>query len=142
MARVTRPAVLAVAAIATAGALAGCGSSASSGSGAAPTGSASASPAADLTGTVTVLAAASLTEAFTTLGEQFKQAHPGVTLRLSFGASSDLAQQITSGANADVFASASAKNMQQVVDAGRPRRRPTSSATCWRSRCRRTTRAT
>ena len=36
----------------------------------------------------------------------------------SFAASSALAQQINSGAPADVFASASKTNMQQVVDAG------------------------
>ena len=36
----------------------------------------------------------------------------------SFAASSALAEQINSGAPADVFASASTKNMQQVVDKG------------------------
>jgi molybdate transport system substrate-binding protein len=69
-------------------------------------------------GSVTVLAAASLTEAFGTLAKQFQAAHPGVTVRLSFGASSALAQQITAGAPADVFASAAVKNMQQVIAAG------------------------
>jgi molybdate transport system substrate-binding protein len=91
---------------------AGCGSSASKSGAPAP---ASASPA--VTGTVTVLAAASLTEAFTTLAEQFEAAHPGTHVKLSFGASSALAQQITQGAPADVFASAAPKNMKQVVDA-------------------------
>ena len=105
MPRVLRPAVLALAAAA---ALAACGSSASGG----------ASSSTTVSGSVTVLAAASLTEAFTTLGEEFEKAHPGTTVRLSFGASSDLAQQITSGAEVDVFASASAKNMQQVITAG------------------------
>jgi molybdate transport system substrate-binding protein len=71
-----------------------------------------------VTGTVTVLAAASLQEAFTTLGKQFEAAHPGTTVRFSFGASSDLAAQINQGAPADVFASASPKNMQQVVTGG------------------------
>jgi molybdate transport system substrate-binding protein len=37
-------------------------------------------------------------------------------VRFNFGASSALAQQITSGAPADVFASASPENMQQVAD--------------------------
>ena len=69
-------------------------------------------------GSVTVLAAASLTEAFGTLAEQFEAAHPGVSVKLSFGASSALAQQITAGAPADVFASAAGKNMQQVISAG------------------------
>lgn len=71
-----------------------------------------------LHGSVTVLAAASLTEAFGTLAKQFEAAHPGVRVRLSFGASSSLAQQVNAGAPADVFASAAVKNMQQVISAG------------------------
>jgi molybdate transport system substrate-binding protein len=70
------------------------------------------------TGTITVFAAASLTETFTQLGKQFQSAHPGDTVKFSFGPSSGLATQITSGAPADVFASASPTNMQQVVSAG------------------------
>ena len=69
-------------------------------------------------GTVTVLAAASLTGAFTGLARQFEADHPGTEVVLSFGPSSGLAEQVVQGAPADVFASASAKNMQQVVDAG------------------------
>ena len=65
-----------------------------------------------------MLAAASLTESFTTLGKQFEAAHPGVEVTFSFAASSALATQITSGAPADVFASASATNMDAVVAAG------------------------
>lgn len=76
------------------------------------------SPLPSVSGTVTVLAAASLQEAFTTLAKQFETAHPGTTVKLSFGASSDLAAQINQGAPADVFASASPANMQQVIDAG------------------------
>ena len=71
-----------------------------------------------VSGTVTVFAAASLTESFTTLGKQFEAAHPGTTVKFNFGASSALAESINQGAPADVFASASPKNMQQVVDAG------------------------
>ena len=99
-----------------AAAVAGCGSSGGSGS-SAPS-SASASAQAKLSGSITVFAAASLQEAFTTIGQQFQAAHPGVKVTFSFGPSSGLAQQITSGAPADVFASASPKNMQQVVTAG------------------------
>ncbi|MEU4690307.1 molybdate ABC transporter substrate-binding protein [Actinoplanes sp. NPDC023714] len=71
-------------------------------------------------GPVTVFAAASLTESFTTLGEQFEAAHPGTTVTFNFGGSSGLATQINEGAPADVFASASPKNMQAVTDAGTP----------------------
>ena len=65
-----------------------------------------------------MFAAASLTQTFTTLGHQFEAAHPGTTVKFSFGASSALAQQIIAGAPADVFASASPKNMTQVTTAG------------------------
>jgi molybdate transport system substrate-binding protein len=69
-------------------------------------------------GTVTVLAAASLTEAFTRIGTDFEAANPGTTVKFSFAGSSMLAQQVTSGAPADVFASASPATMKQVTDAG------------------------
>ena len=103
--------------------LAGCssGSSTSSAGGGTSTSasaSASASSSAALSGSITVFAASSLKEAFTTIGQQFEAAHPGVKVTFSFGASSTLATQITSGAPADVFASASTKNMDQVVTAG------------------------
>jgi molybdate transport system substrate-binding protein len=65
-----------------------------------------------------VFAASSLTDSFGTLGKQFETAHPGVTVTFNFGASSALAASIAQGAPADVFASASAKNMKQVVDDG------------------------
>lgn len=71
-----------------------------------------------LSGTVNVFAAASLREAFTGLGRQFEGAHPDVRVVFNFGPSSGLATQITQGAPADVFASASTKNMAQVVAAG------------------------
>lgn len=71
-----------------------------------------------LTGEVVVLAAASLTDAFTAIAEDFEAANPGVTVTLSFGASSALAQQIVAGAPADVFAAASPATMGDVVDAG------------------------
>ncbi|MEP6648417.1 MAG: molybdate ABC transporter substrate-binding protein [Lapillicoccus sp.] len=79
---------------------------------------ASSSTTAALSGTVNVFAAASLQESFTTLKKQFEAAHSGVTVTPNFGASSALAQQINQGAPADVFASASQTNMDQVVQAG------------------------
>lgn len=92
-------------------ALTACGSSA--GSTAESSGGSS-----SVTGTITVFAAASLTEAFGTIGTQFEAAHPGTTVTFSFGASSDLSEQLNQGAPADVFASASRKNMTLVVSAG------------------------
>jgi molybdate transport system substrate-binding protein len=78
----------------------------------------STSSSATATGTITVFAASSLTGAFTQLGQQFQAAHKGDTVKFSFGPSSGLATQVTSGAPADVFAAASPKTMQQVVSAG------------------------
>lgn len=71
-----------------------------------------------VSGDVTVFAAASLTEAFTVLGDAFTAGHPETTVTFSFGPSSGLAQQIISGAPADVFAAASPATMQIVVDVG------------------------
>jgi molybdate transport system substrate-binding protein len=96
-------------------AVAGCSSSSGSGS---SSSSASSSPSAASTGTITVFAAASLMGTFTQLGQQFDAAHPGDTVKFSFGPSSGLATQITSGAPADVFASAAPANMDSVVKAG------------------------
>ncbi|MEV5846423.1 molybdate ABC transporter substrate-binding protein [Streptomyces sp. NPDC048179] len=76
--------------------------------------SSSASP--KLSGSITVFAAASLQESFTTLKSDFEKAHPGTTVNFSFGGSDTLAAQITSGAPADVFASASPKTMAIVTD--------------------------
>ena len=101
--------------------LAGCGSGGSStgSSGTASTSTSASAPASpSLSGAVTVFAAASLKDSFTKIGQQFEAAHPGVKVTFSFAASSALATQITSGAPADVFASASTKNMDQVVAAG------------------------
>ena len=98
---------------------AGCGSGgADAGSGGTAGGPASASSSPPVGGDLTVLAAASLTESFTTLGKQFEAANPGVKVTFSFAASSALAAQITSGAPADVFASASTTTMDAVVAAG------------------------
>jgi len=79
--------------------------------------SASASEAA-VSGDIAVFAAASLTESFTQIGEDFQAVNPEATVTFNFGASSALAQQITSGAPADVFAAASPATMKTVTDAG------------------------
>jgi molybdate transport system substrate-binding protein len=67
--------------------------------------------------TLFVFAAASLTETFTSLGKTFETSHPGVKVKFNFGGSSALAQQITQGAPADVFAAASPATMKTVTDA-------------------------
>lgn len=112
----SRPAraVLACAAVAAA-TLAGCGSSSG---GAAVSVAATATGSSAVAGSLTVYAAASLTESFRTLTARFEAAHPGTRITLSFAASSTLAAQINQGAPADVFASASTKNMDQVVRTG------------------------
>ncbi|MFF3847728.1 molybdate ABC transporter substrate-binding protein [Streptomyces sp. NPDC002328] len=78
----------------------------------------SASASDKLSGEVIVFAAASLKESFTTLGKEFEEAHPGTKVTFNFGGSDTLAASITSGAPADVFASASPKTMKIVTDAG------------------------
>ncbi|MBO0831244.1 MAG: molybdate ABC transporter substrate-binding protein [Actinobacteria bacterium] len=93
-------------------AVAGCGSGSPSSTGT------SSSPKPATTGTITVFAAASLMGSFTQIGKQFEAAHPGDTVKFSFASSSSLATQITSGAPADVFASAAPTNMDTVVTAG------------------------
>jgi molybdate transport system substrate-binding protein len=109
-----------IAALAALAAAAGCSSSSTSTS--TPAASGSSSPAASSSalpaGTITVFAASSLLGTFTELGKDFEALHPGDTVKFSFGASSTLATQITSGAPADVFASAAPANMTTVVSAG------------------------
>lgn len=71
-----------------------------------------------LAGTLTVFAAASLTDAMSDVAAAFEDTHPDVEVELNFGPSSGLREQILAGAPADVFASANAANMDQVVEAG------------------------
>lgn len=68
---------------------------------------------------VTISAAASLTDAFTEIGDVYLSENPGNELRFNFAGSSSLAEQIVSGADVDVFASASQPTMQTVINAGR-----------------------
>jgi molybdate transport system substrate-binding protein len=69
--------------------------------------------------TLTVLAAASLTESFNEIGKLFESKNPGVKVAFSFAGSQQLAQQLSQGAPADVFASASPKYMDAAVQANR-----------------------
>jgi molybdate transport system substrate-binding protein len=73
--------------------------------------------AAGISGEVVVFAASSLTGTFGRLGREFESRHPGVDVTFSFGGSSSLGPQITSGAPADVFAAASPQTMADVVAA-------------------------
>ena len=66
--------------------------------------------------TLNVFAAASLTDAFTEIGANFDAAHPGVTTTFNFAGSPALRTQIEEGAPADVFASASGKEMDAAVE--------------------------
>ena len=68
--------------------------------------------------TLRVAAASSLTEVFTELARTFEKDHPAVDVVLDFGASSAIARGINEGNPADVFASADATSMGDVVDAG------------------------
>jgi molybdate transport system substrate-binding protein len=82
---------------------------------AAPPAAASSTPS--LSGTITVDAAASLNTVFPALASAFEAAHPGTTVRFSFGGSSALAAQIVAGAPVDVFAAASTTTMATVTKA-------------------------
>ncbi|MGW4802692.1 molybdate ABC transporter substrate-binding protein [Kitasatospora sp. NPDC004272] len=93
------------------------GLTACSGSGGGSTSNNPAPARPEVKGTVTVFAAASLKESFTELGKRFEAAYPGTTVTFNFGGSSALAQNIVSGAPADVFAAASPATMKTVTDA-------------------------
>jgi molybdate transport system substrate-binding protein len=65
--------------------------------------------------TLAVFAATSLTDAFTEIGNNFQTMNPGVTVTFNFAGSQALRTQIEEGAPADVFASASVKEMDTLV---------------------------
>lgn len=68
--------------------------------------------------TLTVFAAASLTDAFIEIGTAFEAANPTITVTFNFAGSQALRTQIEEGAPADVFASASGKEMDILVTGG------------------------
>jgi molybdate transport system substrate-binding protein len=114
---VSRWVVAAPAALALLLGSAACGSSGSDSSATSSSAPSAATSAPAAANTLTVFAAASLTETFTELGKAFEAANPGVTVKFNFGSSATLAQQITQGAPADVFAAASPATMKTVTDA-------------------------
>lgn len=65
---------------------------------------------------LTVSAAVSLTDALDELKTAYENDHPDIALVLNYGSSGALQQQIEQGAPVDVFLSASAKNMDELVE--------------------------
>ena len=63
---------------------------------------------------ILVSAAASLTDAMREIGRAFTRENPRTTVRFNFGASGALQQQVEQGAPVDVFASASAREMDAL----------------------------
>ena len=70
-----------------------------------------------LSGEITVFAAASLSDAFTEMGEAFKQDQPGASLTFNFAGSQELRAQLEQGARADIFASADQAQMNLAIKA-------------------------
>ena len=66
---------------------------------------------------ITIAAAANLTDAFTEIAKEFTS-RTGVRVRLSFGATADLARQIENNAPFDVFASADAEHVDKLESLG------------------------
>ena len=74
---------------------------------------------------LTVSAAASLTDALKDIRKVYESRHPDVRLVFNFGASGTLQRQIEQGAPVDLFISASARNVRDLVEKGRmDERRP------------------
>lgn len=69
-------------------------------------------------GELTVFAAASLTDSFNQIKTDLEAEHPGLTITYNFAGSAALVTQLTEGAEADVFASASKAQMTKAEEAG------------------------
>ncbi len=69
-------------------------------------------------GDLTVFAAASLTATFEQIKSDLEAAHPDLSITYNFAGSQALVTQLSEGAEADVFASASRSQMTNAVDAG------------------------
>lgn len=69
--------------------------------------------------TLTVFAAASLIESFNEIGERYEAENPGTQIILNYAGSQQLAQQLSQGAPADVYASADRDQMENVIRSGR-----------------------
>ncbi|MCV7331145.1 molybdate ABC transporter substrate-binding protein [Mycobacterium cookii] len=75
-------------------------------------------PSHSPTASVMVFAAVPLKAAFTLLAGKFQTDNPGAAVDFNFATSSQLANKLTQGATADVFASADSAQMDTVVKAG------------------------
>ncbi|MFC4810445.1 molybdate ABC transporter substrate-binding protein [Paenibacillus sp. GCM10023250] len=102
---------------ALAAASAGCGSAGDGGE-SAPNGASAGSEPARARVELVVSAAASLADALQDLKPAFEAANDGIALTYNFGASGTLQKQIEQGAPADVFLSASIRNMDALLDEG------------------------
>ena len=96
--------------------LVGCGSSSSGSSANSDASSAQDTSSASIE--LNISAAASLQEAMVEVEQEFKKVNPDVKLTVNLGASGALMQQIQEGAPCDVFISAGAKQMEQLVTDG------------------------
>jgi molybdate transport system substrate-binding protein len=67
---------------------------------------------------MTLSVAISMKEAVETLGRQFRQSRPGVTLRYNFSSSGELQKQIEAGAPVDLFVSAAQRQMDELQQKG------------------------
>lgn len=76
------------------------------------------SAAAAEPGALVIFAAASLKDAFTEIAQLFSKRHPGLAITSNFGGSNELRTQLEHGAPADLFASASQKEMEKAAAAG------------------------
>ena len=76
------------------------------------------SPDQSSTQSIVVFAAAPLKATFTLLAGKFQTDNPGTTVNFDFATSAELATQLTSGATADIFASADSAQMDTVAKAG------------------------
>lgn len=70
------------------------------------------------TGALTVFAAASLTEPFSEIGKRLEATYPGLKVIYNFGGSPTLRTQLEQGAQADVFVSADAVQMELAKKSG------------------------
>ena len=73
---------------------------------------------AESSASLNILAAASLTDVCTELEQMYEKDHPGVELTFSFASSGALQTQIEEGAPADIFFSASTKQMNALDEEG------------------------